>query len=44
MNEQVPRCILEVESTVSGEYVQVTMWHEKAKLADVVRNFEQSTF
>ena len=36
MNEQVPRCILEVESTVSGEYVRVTMWHEKAQLTDVV--------
>ena len=36
MNEQVPRCILEVESTVSEEYVRVTMWHEKAQLTDVV--------
>ena len=36
MNENVPRCILEVESTLTGEYVRVTLWCEKVSLADTI--------
>ena len=36
MNENVPRCILEVESTLTGEYVRVTLWREKVSLADTI--------
>ena len=32
MNEEVPRCVVEVESTISGEYVRITLWSEKAGL------------
>ena len=36
MNENIPRCVLEVESILTGEYVRVTLWHEKASLADII--------
>ena len=36
MNEEVPRCVVEVESTVSGEYVRITLWREKTGLADII--------
>ena len=36
MNENIPRCVLEVESTLTGEYVRVTLWCEKASLADII--------
>lgn len=36
MNENIPRCVLEVESTLTGEYVRVTLWREKASLADII--------
>ena len=28
----MPRCVLEVENTTNGEFVRLTLWHEKIVL------------
>ena len=36
---EIPQCKVDVEDKETGEFLKVTLWHERAKLADGLSMF-----